>query len=118
MDRQEYYKYLLSERWKAKRSYRIRIDDYKCFCCGIGVIGSSAHVHHLHYKNAGKEKEEDLITMCKRCHSQIHTRESYDMDSALEMKTEIQDDKFRREKELKNRNTDSMYKLSDILNSK
>ena len=29
-------------------------------------------VHHKTYENLGEEKEEDLLLVCKNCHSKIH----------------------------------------------
>ncbi len=29
-------------------------------------------VHHLHYKNVGLERQEDIIVLCPECHKKEH----------------------------------------------
>lgn len=40
----------------------------KCEHCGGG---GALHVHHLTYKNVTREKPEDVIVLCERCHTVI-----------------------------------------------
>jgi hypothetical protein len=66
-----YQEYLASQEWKIKREQRLRIDGYRCiFSCSSQEL----HVHHIHYSNVGNENMDDLITVCKDCHSLIHKR--------------------------------------------
>lgn len=64
-----YKKYINSPKWQAKRSERLKIDNYTCQKCGE-LRG--LHVHHVSYKNFGNENVyEDLITLCEKCHKTI-----------------------------------------------
>ena len=70
-----YHNYLKSEERKLKRNNRLLLDDYKCFFHNIkGCDSNNLHVHHIHYDNVGNEMLEDLVTVCKDCHSEIHGR--------------------------------------------
>jgi 5-methylcytosine-specific restriction endonuclease McrA len=48
----------------------LRRDGWRCQCCG------SMHdlqVHHMQSRSSlGDDKEENLITLCARCHNQTH----------------------------------------------
>jgi 5-methylcytosine-specific restriction endonuclease McrA len=58
-----------SEAWGIRRAQVIERDDKKCQACGKI---SDLHVHHLSYERLGEELDEDLVTLCKRCHFLIH----------------------------------------------
>ncbi len=47
-----------------------RRDEYRCRMCGND--DAQLHVHHCTYANYGKEKLEDLITLCSTCHQRFH----------------------------------------------
>ena len=64
----KYHKYLVSSAWKVKREKIISERGY-CSKCGKE---KNLHVHHLTYKNIFKEKNEDLIVLCKSCHRKEH----------------------------------------------
>lgn len=69
----EYEKYLKSTDWANIRKIILTRDGNKCCMCGdIGLL----HIHHLNYENIFNELShlEDLITLCKTCHSEIHGR--------------------------------------------
>ena len=67
MTSQNYRGYLKSEHWKTRRENFLKTNKF-CFCCGsIANI-----VHHRNYGNLGKEKNRDLILVCRDCHSEIH----------------------------------------------
>lgn len=62
--------YLQSRAWKKKSDKRRDIDGHKCTNCH-----NSQHLqaHHLSYKNVGDEDvQNDLITLCERCHKVRH----------------------------------------------
>lgn len=65
----EYYKYLNSKLWKVKRAQRLQRDGYRCAICGTG---KNLQVHHITYDDLGSESIENLLTLCKRCHEQVH----------------------------------------------
>ena len=72
MTKSEYAQQLKSPEWKAKRLEILKRDDYKCTKCGET---KKLHVHHLSYTsgcNAWEYPNEQLITLCKGCHSEEH----------------------------------------------
>lgn len=70
MTKDEYRKYLKSEHWIEMRRQRKRLDNHRCYLCGCPKY---LNVHHLRYDNLGNEDvEEDLVTLCKKCHSMLH----------------------------------------------
>ena len=64
-----YSEYMKSERWQKVRARRIFKDRGMCFVCGSR---HNLEVHHLHYRRLGREKLEDLITLCKTHHRMYH----------------------------------------------
>jgi hypothetical protein len=63
-----YYKHLQSNEWRKKAQERLKKDNHQCQTC---LDKEQLEVHHKTYKNLGKEKQEDLITLCKQCHEAI-----------------------------------------------
>jgi hypothetical protein len=59
------------------RTWRIRADErkhaagFRCEQCGARTV---LDVHHLTYENVGRERDEDLIVLCRRCHAAAHSR--------------------------------------------
>tara|TARA_R110000822_G_scaffold88555_3_gene205135 strand:- start:239 stop:649 length:411 start_codon:yes stop_codon:yes gene_type:complete len=60
--------YYDSPKWHAKRDARYLHDGYKCVKCGSANI----ECHHHTYKRVFRELLTDLVTMCRRCHEDIH----------------------------------------------
>lgn len=50
-------------------------DKPYCYVCGAGR-GSTLFLHHRHYETAGMETPDDLVLLCYRCHSLVHTLRS------------------------------------------
>jgi len=47
-------------------------DGWRCQACGAM---SHLEVHHQQFRShSGEDKEENLITLCSHCHSEIHGR--------------------------------------------
>jgi len=44
-------------------------DKNKCQRCNRR---GGLEVHHLNYERVGREKDNDLVTLCDRCHNDIH----------------------------------------------
>ncbi len=59
--------YLKSATWKDIRQQVLERDNHTCRCGQRGY-----DVHHKHYRNWGNERLEDLITLCRTCHEQLH----------------------------------------------
>lgn len=66
MDR-SYSEYLKSEHWKMMRQKRLAIDNYECQICGAK---NDLRVHHLRYGDW--DNVDSLLTLCDKCHRDIH----------------------------------------------
>jgi 5-methylcytosine-specific restriction endonuclease McrA len=63
-----YEQYLQSLDWQELRQKVLQRDNNMCqTCCNT----KSLEIHHKHYNSLGKEKLEDLITLCHECHEAI-----------------------------------------------
>lgn len=70
--RHAYEEYLTSDAWRRKREARLNLDGYRCssFLC---FLSHDLQVHHKTYSSVGDEDvENDLITLCNRCHEISH----------------------------------------------
>lgn len=65
----KYNNYLQSEEWKLKRNEALIRDNNLCQVC---KINSAEEVHHITYINLLNENLEDLLSVCKICHTEIH----------------------------------------------
>lgn len=66
----DYYAYIKSSRWFARRSRFIKeTNAHDCYVC---FSGEKLHLHHKTYKRLGKERNEDLVLLCKLCHMELH----------------------------------------------
>lgn len=65
----KYSNYLKSENWKLKRSEVLKRDKDLCQVC---KENKAFEVHHITYENLFKEKLEDLLSVCRNCHIEIH----------------------------------------------
>lgn len=66
----DYKAYINSEEWKRKAKKIRRRDGLRCRLCHTN--STELHVHHSTYERLGFEKDNDLITLCKNCHSKFH----------------------------------------------
>lgn len=68
-----YAEYMQSDCWRYKRSQRLWIDKKQCRTCHSK---QNLEVHHANYdKPFGEESiEDDLITLCEKCHDAISKR--------------------------------------------
>jgi len=71
--RESYKEYLTSDAWKAKRKAVLIRDGLRCQLCGHD---KNLHVHHITYERIYLEDLEDLITVCQRCHENVHSKKS------------------------------------------
>jgi len=63
-----YSEYLQSEHWQSFRKSVLEHYGYTCQVCN----NKGKTVHHRTYKNIGREKINDVVTLCKHCHKTIH----------------------------------------------
>ena len=65
----DFDEYMKSSMWREKREQILKRDGYKCTFCGTA---KNLRVHHITYVNIPYEKDEDLITVCDKCHKKLH----------------------------------------------
>lgn len=69
----EYQEYLNSPIWWEKRDRILERDGWRCRKCESGI---NLRVHHIRYPEVlGEEPDSDLITLCDRCHTEIHAHD-------------------------------------------
>jgi len=63
---------LLPAEYKKLRKQMLRRDGWRCQLCGSM---SNLEVHHQEYRShAGEDAEDNLITLCRRCHAFVHEK--------------------------------------------
>ncbi len=67
-----YIDYLKSEKWKELRLEIMKRDNFLCKKC---KTEKACHVHHLTYERLGRERLEDLISICLDCHKKEHDKD-------------------------------------------
>ena len=56
--------------YEQLRQQVLRRDGWRCQCCGEM---SNLEVHHKQFRSQlGNDSEENLITLCSKCHSVVH----------------------------------------------
>ena len=71
--RAKYEAHINSLEWKLFRLTVFASRGTNCEACGLSDSGQR-HVHHLHYRNLGHEKLEDVKVLCEVCHQKAHPR--------------------------------------------
>lgn len=64
-----YEQYINSPEWQTKRALYKRSRKWECRRCGIK---RGLHLHHLTYRNFGRESLDDLLPLCSPCHDLVH----------------------------------------------
>jgi len=73
-DSAEHRRYMRSKQWRARRDTAIMRAGYRCCVCGrVHMDTRKLQVHHKTYDRLGKERAEDLMVMCRRCHRRVST---------------------------------------------
>lgn len=65
-----YQVYLKSKHWKKKREDALAKANHTCQLCNTQQ--GTLDVHHRTYKRRGWEQPEDLIVLCRACHTKFH----------------------------------------------
>ncbi len=60
--------FLQSSEWKIIRDRILAMDNYVCRVCS----GVANNVHHRSNENYQKPKDDNLVSLCRRCHEAIH----------------------------------------------
>lgn len=73
----QYSQYLATPEWRNKTVEIKNRDGNKCLLCGEA---ENLVVHHLRYdsvdiEHPGRERDSDLVTLCRRCHNKFHNAE-------------------------------------------
>ncbi len=66
-----YNKYLASDEWKAKRKEWIIAAKNTCISCKDVFGDGGLHIHHIHYRTIGDEKDSDIRVVCRGCHKML-----------------------------------------------
>lgn len=72
LKRMPYNEYLKTQHWELVQSAVLKRDLNRCADCGSYKEEKSIEVHHITYIRRGKERLEDLMTLCKDCHKERH----------------------------------------------
>jgi 5-methylcytosine-specific restriction endonuclease McrA len=58
------------ELYERLRNHVLRRDGWRCQACGAM---SNLEVHHKRFRShSGDDSEQNLITLCNRCHANLH----------------------------------------------
>lgn len=63
-----YKKYLNTKWWSKRKEQFYKNHEKICFCCSE----KSSNLHHINYSRLLKEKDSDLVPLCKACHENVH----------------------------------------------
>ena len=72
-DSNQYGRYISSAAWQASpaRLAELRASGYRCRLCFASEGQARIEVHHRTYRNFGRERAEDLTTLCYDCHLDV-----------------------------------------------
>lgn len=61
---------LATREYEALRQRVLQRDSWRCQFCGSRT---NLQIHHQQFRShSGEDQEENLITLCASCHSQVH----------------------------------------------
>ncbi len=66
----QYSQYLKTKHWKKIKKRILLRARFACELCQSPLL--PIHIHHKTYVRRGKELDEDLIALCKKCHWKQH----------------------------------------------
>ena len=72
LKRMSHNEYLKTQHWKLAESAVLKRDLNRCADCGNSTEEKPIEVHHITYIRRGKESLEDLMALCKDCHTERH----------------------------------------------
>ena len=69
-----------ADSYKGLRQQVLQRDGWRCQSCGRTT---QLQVHHIRFRSrSGADAENNLITLCAECHSQLHQNEDRDTTKA------------------------------------
>jgi hypothetical protein len=77
--------YIVSKQWEAKRQEFFSSIRF-WGCCVVCGAKKKLQVHHMHYRNIGNEKIEDLTCLCAKCHKKHHGIETKKNEKPVQRK--------------------------------
>lgn len=110
-----YSAYLRTKHWNMLREKYFTLN--KNICCWCGSV-DYVQLHHLNYKNIGKESLDDLVPLCKSCHKELHkvSRDTKDVSmgavNTFIKKYRNAEGKKARKRRKKKKNTGCSHKIS------
>ncbi len=76
--KQAYLDYIKSTAWRSFRvawwaEYDREHPERVCYCCGKpqSALKRSLELHHRTYERLGRERWDDIVAVCRSCHSAI-----------------------------------------------
>lgn len=73
MNKLQYQQYLNSTHW---RDFRRQVYS-KRKCCQKCTAKKNLNIHHITYKNLGKETQDDVLVLCNDCHFRGHRKKNF-----------------------------------------
>lgn len=62
--------YCRSNKWVRRKARYWKTHEKKCWICGSE---EAVHLHHVSYERIGRERDEDLLPLCRKHHRGLHT---------------------------------------------
>lgn len=92
-----YREYLETSYWRRVRAAMMVAHQLRCQgseCCGLDnwLYGEfDLNVHHLHYRNKGRESFGNLRLLCRQCHERVHNGDTSHLPGATLMYRDFAD---------------------------
>ncbi len=90
--------YRSSPHWRRAYDQYVTESKHECLCCTTKLW---LQLHHLHYRNLGREKDRDLCWLCYKCHEFVH---SYAIRNGLSVRRATQHLAYRRHTDVPTKN--------------
>jgi len=94
--KEKYAELLLSDKWMEKRIRVFKRDGYRCQKCGAN---KNLNCHHTYYTSGKKPWEyplSALLTLCKDCHTALHSETKIKTRHAKSRQSKTGDSKNKR----------------------
>ncbi|APU89168.1 putative HNH endonuclease [Virus Rctr71] len=75
--------YLRTDCWKETRK-KFEESDLSTGLCYICGSTGKLDLHHKTYERITREHMEDLVTLCRQCHTTVHKNEKFDGQGVID----------------------------------